>query len=184
MKSLVEQLAGYAAYHRDRWNIATHFAGIPLIVVGVEALLARPAVHLAGLPGALDVGLSPALVGSIAVSAFYVALDRRYGLAMAALLALALRAGVFCATQSLGVWLASAGALFFGGWALQFVGHALEGKKPAFVDDLVGLLVGPLFLVAEASFVLGFREEIRAAVERRVGPTHRHAGRRSATIDG
>ena len=30
---------------------------------------------------------------------------------------------------------------FAGGWAIQFLGHAFEGKKPAFVDDLVGLLV-------------------------------------------
>jgi uncharacterized membrane protein YGL010W len=183
MKSLVEQLAGYAAYHRDRWNVATHFAGIPLIVLGVDALLARPAVHLA-LPGALDVGLSPALIGSAAAAMFYLALDRRYGLAMAALLALALRGGAFFASQSFPVWLASAGALFFGGWVLQFVGHAFEGKKPAFVDDLIGLLVGPLFLVAEASFALGFRDEIRTAVEGRVGPTHRHAGRSSAAVDG
>jgi uncharacterized membrane protein YGL010W len=175
MKSLVEQLAGYAAYHRDRWNIATHFAGIPLIVLGVEALLARPEVRLASLSGALGVSLSPALVGSAAVATFYLALDRRYGLAMAALLALTLRGGAFFAGQSTAVWLASATALFFGGWVLQFVGHAFEGKKPAFVDDLVGLLVGPLFLVAEASFALGLRDEIRTAVERRVGPTHGHA---------
>ena len=170
MKSLVEQLAGYAAYHRDRRNIATHFAGIPLIVVGVDALLARPAVHLAGLPGALDVGLSPALAASAAAGAFYLALDRRYGLAMAALLALALRGGAFFASQSLAVWLASAGTLFFGGWVLQFVGHAFEGKKPAFVDDLVGLLVGPLFLVAEAGFALGLRTEVRTAVGAAGGP--------------
>jgi uncharacterized membrane protein YGL010W len=174
MKSLVEQLAGYAAYHRDRRNIATHFAGIPLIVLGVDALLGRPAVHLAGLPGALDVSLSPALIGSVAAAMFYLALDRRYGLTMAVLLALALRAGAFFANQSVAVWLASASALFFGGWALQFVGHAFEGKKPAFVDDLVGLLVGPLFVVAEIGFALGLRDEVRTAVERRVGATHRH----------
>lgn len=175
MKSLVEQLAGYAAYHRDRRNIATHFVGIPLIVLGVDALLGRPAVHLAGLPGALDVGLSPALLGSVAAAMFYLALDRRYGLVMAVLLALSLRAGAFVANQSVAVWLASASALFFGGWALQFVGHAFEGKKPAFVDDLIGLLVGPLFVVAEIGFAVGLRDEIRTDVERRVGPTHRDA---------
>ncbi|EPR3506127.1 DUF962 domain-containing protein [Serratia marcescens] len=38
MRSLEDQLAAYAAYHRDVRNIATHFIGIPLIVV---SLLAR-----------------------------------------------------------------------------------------------------------------------------------------------
>jgi Protein of unknown function (DUF962) len=34
MKSLVEQLSGYAATHPDRRNIAAHFVGIPMIVLG------------------------------------------------------------------------------------------------------------------------------------------------------
>ena len=35
MKTLVEHLGQYAAYHRDRRNIASHFIGIPLIVLAV-----------------------------------------------------------------------------------------------------------------------------------------------------
>lgn len=33
--------------------------------------------------------------------------------------------------------------LFAGGWILQFVGHAFEGKPPSFLKDPVYLLVGP-----------------------------------------
>ncbi|MBP6318037.1 MAG: DUF962 domain-containing protein, partial [Rubrivivax sp.] len=36
----VDLLADYAAYHRDRRNIATHFVGVPMIVFGVGVLLA------------------------------------------------------------------------------------------------------------------------------------------------
>ena len=32
MKSIAENLTQYAAYHRDRRNIATHFVGVPMIV--------------------------------------------------------------------------------------------------------------------------------------------------------
>jgi uncharacterized membrane protein YGL010W len=32
---------------------------------------------------------------------------------------------------------------FVGGWILQFVGHAFEGKAPAFFSDPRFLLVGP-----------------------------------------
>lgn len=35
-----------------------------------------------------------------------------------------------------------AAALFVGGWALQFVGHAFEGKRPEFLNDPRFLLVG------------------------------------------
>jgi uncharacterized membrane protein YGL010W len=48
-------------------------------------------------------------------------------------------------------------AMFVVGWAIQFVGHHYEGRKPAFVDDVTGLIVGPLFVVAELAFMLGLR---------------------------
>ncbi len=37
------------------------------------------------------------------------------------------------------VW---AGALFVAGWALQFIGHAIEGKPPEFLSDWRFLFVG------------------------------------------
>ncbi|MEY2953064.1 MAG: hypothetical protein RLZZ401_1151, partial [Pseudomonadota bacterium] len=33
MKTLIDHLAQYGAYHRDPRNIATHFVGVPMIVV-------------------------------------------------------------------------------------------------------------------------------------------------------
>ena len=38
-------------------------------------------------------------------------------------------------------------ALFVGGWILQFVGHAFEGKRPSFMSDPRYLLVGPMWLM-------------------------------------
>ena len=57
------------------------------------------------------------------------------------------------------------------GWVIQFVGHWYEGKKPAFVDDIIGLLVGPMFVMAEALFAIGWNKTMLADIERRVGPT-------------
>jgi uncharacterized membrane protein YGL010W len=79
--------------------------------------------------------------------------------------------GGFLAAQSTGLWLAGSLGLFGVGWVIQFIGHAFEGRKPAFVDDLVGLLVGPLFVMAEVAFALGLRHEVREAIEAKVGPT-------------
>lgn len=44
----------------------------------------------------------------------------------------------------------AAGGLFVGGWALQFIGHAVfEKNKPAFYGDPYYLLVGPVWIAAE-----------------------------------
>ena len=165
MKTLEQHLSTYAAYHRDRRNIATHFVGIPMIVLAVATLLSRPIIPVGGLP------LSPAaLVVALAV-VFYLALDLRFGLVMAALLALTLWPAHALAAGSTAVWLAAGGSLFVVGWVIQFVGHIFEGKKPAFVDDLVGLLIGPLFVVAEVGFALTLRDQLRQRIEDKVGPT-------------
>ena len=50
MSAATDLMAQYAAYHRDRRNIATHFVGIPIIVFSVGALLARPEFHVSGWP--------------------------------------------------------------------------------------------------------------------------------------
>jgi uncharacterized membrane protein YGL010W len=165
MKSLVDHLSQYAAYHRDRRNIATHFVGIPMIVVAAEGLLSRPSFAFHGVP------VSPALVATLGSVLFYFALDRRFGLVMTALFGLAFGAGAAMAAEPTRVWLLGSVGLFVVGWIIQFVGHAFEGRKPAFVDDLVGLLVGPLFVVAEVGFALGLRDEVREEIERRAGPT-------------
>ena len=69
------------------------------------------------------------------------------------------------------IWLGAGLGLSAVGWVIQFVGHYYEGKKPAFVDDVAGFLVGPLFIVAETAFALGLRPELRETIEASVGPT-------------
>ncbi len=165
VKTLTDHLSTYATYHRDRRNIATHFVGVPMIFLAVVTLLSRPAVDLGGIPG------SPALLVSAGALAFYLRLDLRFGAVMTALTGLALWGGAGIAARSTGVWLGTGLGLFGVGWVIQFVGHYFEGKKPAFVDDLIGLLVGPLFVVAEAGFALRLRPAVQAAIEHRAGPT-------------
>ena len=159
--SLVDRLVSYAEYHRDKRNIATHFVGIPMILVGTQAALAR-------------VGIGPlnAAVGATALaSRYYRQLDPELGMAMASVLGATCAVGSGIATLPFPMWAGAAAGLFVGGWALQFLGHYFEGKKPAFLDDLRGLLDGPMFLVAETAFALGMRPELREEVERRAGPT-------------
>lgn len=161
MKSLVDHLSQYAAYHRDPRNIASHFIGIPLIVVAVAVLLSRPQWF--------DGWVSPAVLLSLASAWFYLRLELRLGLLMTVLLGLSVWLGQVLAQQSTMLWLSSGVGMFVIGWVIQFVGHHYEGRKPAFVDDVTGLIVGPLFVVAELAFLLGLRQDLKEQVEARAG---------------
>ncbi|MCO2091776.1 DUF962 domain-containing protein, partial [Pseudomonas aeruginosa] len=132
------------------------------IVLSIAVLLARPA---------LGFGLSPALLLALAAALFYLRLDLRFGVAMTALLALTVWGAAQLAAGTTAAWLGWGVGLFVVGWIIQFVGHYYEGRKPAFVDDLSGLIVGPLFVLAELAFLLGLRGDVQREVEERAGPT-------------
>lgn len=163
----LDLMAQYAAYHRDRRNIATHFIGIPLIVFAISVLLSRAEFTLADTP------MNAAIVLWALSALWYVtrgnlALGVATALVNGALTALAMTAS----RGSMTGWLIVGVGSFVVGWIFQFVGHYYEGRKPAFVDDLVGLLVGPMFVVGEALFMLGWGRPLLAEIEKRVGPTH------------
>ena len=175
MKTLVDHLSNYAAYHRDPRNIATHFIGIPLIVLAITTLLSRPLLDIAGM------STSPAMLVVIALSGYYLLLSRGLGWAMTGLLAAGAWFGAWAAQQTTVVWLALGLGGFIVGWVFQFVGHYWEGRKPAFVDDLMGLIIGPLFVLVEALFALGLLADLRRQVEARSGPVRRRGPHASGT---
>ena len=161
MKNLTDQLTQYAYYHQDARNINSHFVGVPMIVMAVVTLLSRPVIAVGGLP------LSVALIAAVVTTIFYLRLDRRFGVVLGAVLALMLLGGQWLAAQTTALWLSVGLGLFVVGWVIQLVGHYYEGKKPAFVDDMVGLLIGPLFVTAELGFLLQMRLELKAEIHRR-----------------
>lgn len=163
MKSFVEHLSTYAEYHRDQRNIWTHFVGVPMIVFAVIVLLSRPAFELAGQ------ALTPAVIVFAMTMLFYLRLNLVFGFFMAVLMGLGLYAASLVADMSIAIWLGTGIGLFIVGWVIQFIGHHYEGKKPAFVDDLVGLLIGPLFVTAEALFALGMFKSLEREIEARAG---------------
>ncbi|MFM0221145.1 Mpo1 family 2-hydroxy fatty acid dioxygenase [Paraburkholderia dipogonis] len=177
MRTLTQQLTQYAAYHRDRRNIATHFIGIPMIVLALAVLLSRPAFAV----GAWPLTLSPAWVLFVAATLYYLVLDVPLGVMMAVVSALCVAFGQWTATQSTLIWLVIGFGLFLVGWVFQFIGHvAYEHRKPAFVDDVIGLLIGPLFVLAEGLFGFGWRPALREAIEAQVGATRINAHRAAA----
>ena len=166
MTSCERNLTQYAAYHRDRRNIATHFVGVPMIVFAVILALATASFSLG------PVTVTVATVVAIVLVVYYLILDRVLGVAMAIVMfLLCAAASEVSARFPTGGTLGIALAVFTVGWALQFLGHKYEGMKPAFFDDVRQLSIGPLFVCAEAFFLLGGRPDLRRYIESRVGPT-------------
>jgi uncharacterized membrane protein YGL010W len=161
MKSLQEQMAVYAAYHRDGSNKAIHFLFVPLIVWSAMGLLA--------LPGGVAVGglsVTIAHVLSVALLAYYLRLDFPLGVAMVALFTVLLTTALQLRDGLGGRALPFFAAVFALSWAAQIVGHRFfEGRKPALVDDLWQVFVAPVFVVAEWAFALGLRRKLRDEVE-------------------
>src|ERR1700712_5244848 len=138
------QLGIYAAVHRDARNKATHFIGIPLIVFSVLLAATQCQFDVAGHH------TSAAAVLAIVAVLGWMVLDLGVGLAMAVIM-LVMWFAAEALAGALGpsaVWTGFV-ALFVFGWALQFLGHHFEGKRPALVDNLFQAFIGPMFLVAE-----------------------------------
>jgi uncharacterized membrane protein YGL010W len=169
MDNATRQLIEYARYHRDPRNIATHFVGIPLIAFGIAALLARVPMGGAGavLPGAHWLVWALAAVWYLRLGRASITLPTIAALGL--LVALAHPLG----TAPLSTWLTWGLGSFVVGWVFQTVGHVWEGRKPAFFDDLRGLLVGPMFLVAEVLMAVGWQSGLRDQVVADAGPLRR-----------
>ncbi|ENX57599.1 MULTISPECIES: DUF962 domain-containing protein [Acinetobacter] len=158
MTNLERLLSQYAAYHLDRNNVVTHFVGIPLIVFSILCLTARAGVEISGF------SITLAMLLIVLSSIYYISLDKLFGILMLILFVLAYPVAVKIAALPMWNWLGASIGIFVVGWVFQFVGHYFEKKKPAFVDDVIGLAIGPLFVLAEFVFLLGFRKPLHQRI--------------------
>ena len=161
MQALEQQMSFYAAYHQDRRNKATHFVGVPMIIFGLFIALGWARVDIGG------VTLTAAMLLAAVVLVWYFLLDVPLALAMLVLNAALLYLADLVSVQPIGTGLAWFLVFFGGGWVIQLIGHAYEGRKPALADNLLQIFVAPIFLAAELFFALGYKPALHAAVQKR-----------------
>ena len=147
VKSLEDQMAFYAAYHQNARNKATHFVGVPAIMLSLFIPLAWLRLEVGG------VTLTGAMLFAAVVLAYYFLLDVPLALAMLVVTAVLVYLGQAIAD--------------LGGWILQLVGHVFEGRKPALTANLFQIFVAPIFLAAEVFFALGYKPGLHAAMQER-----------------
>ncbi len=165
---LKEFLVDYAASHQHPINVGIHLIGVPTIMLG--ALIPMTWVSIDA--GGAEVSLAHLLLAGF--FCFYVTFDVIFALAF-------LFAGALIAfiAGHIGDWpMPTSGAIaaltFFGGYAAQFIGHAVEKSAPVLTRHPVQAnLAAPLFVVIEVFKLLGLRrmlfEEIRRELAERSG---------------
>jgi uncharacterized membrane protein YGL010W len=147
MRTVTDWLTEYGASHTNRTNERLHWICIPPIVLSVLGLLWSlpvPAVF-----ASLSPWLNWATVTAAAAIVYYFALSPALALGIALPFLVLLLITQWLTNLPWPLWLTSV-VIFVAAWIGQFVGHAIEGKRPSFFKDVQFLLIGPLWLVAAA----------------------------------
>jgi uncharacterized membrane protein YGL010W len=138
-------LGNYSEDHRNPTNIIVHWICVPFIVWTAIALL-----WVIPVPAVIGrAGFWAALAMFFALS-FYLRLSRPLGFAMLGAFVVlgVLTEFLYRAMGPMNLmWLAI--AVFVLAWIAQFIGHKIEGRKPAFLTDVAYLMIGPAWLVAK-----------------------------------
>ena len=171
---LMDMLTGYAAAHQHPFNIFVHMIGIPTIMLGVLIPLAQISISVN------DFRFNLAQILVLAFTSFYATLDRMFaGIFLLFATGLAVFAGWIGEFPHEISW-SIAALCFFGGYAAQFIGHAVEKSMPVLVNHPIQAnLAAPFFTVVEMFKILGLREELFDAVQADVVARRRTESRSS-----
>lgn len=155
MRTLTQFLNEYQESHQNPVNSLIHMVCVPAIFFSSLGLLwAIPVGRWLGLAPEVAAWVNPVTLFLPLVTYFYMKMSWGSLAAMAVWFALSL-AGIL-AIQSAGwplVWISA--AVWVIAWIVQVIGHEIEGAKPSFADDVVFLLIGPLFVMQKLYKRLG-----------------------------
>lgn len=160
MKSFIEQAQFYAEYHQNATTRYTHLAGVPLIILSLMIFLGFVKIIIPGV-----YGTNLACLTTIGVLIYYYRLNWQLALALTPVLIILLWLASwfnYSGPTKLGLWVFL--ITFVVGWGLQFYGHFIEGKKPAFMVNISQALIAPLFLMAEIIFMAGYMNDLKAQI--------------------
>ena len=160
---LMDMLTGYAASHQHPVNIFVHMIGIPTIMLGVLIPLSWITIDVRGI------SFSLAHMVVFGFFLFYLTLDVLFAVVFLVFgFGLTVVAGMI-AGLSVSTSATFAAVMFFGGYAAQFIGHAIEKSMPVLVKHPVQAnLAAPFFTVVEMFKLLGLRDDLFNEVQRQV----------------
>jgi uncharacterized membrane protein YGL010W len=160
---LMDMLTGYASAHQHPFNVAVHMIGIPTIMLGVFIALSWAQVDIAGF------AVNGAHMATLILLAFYMTLDRLFAVAFLVYGVPVAWLATVIGAEPLATSGTVAAIAFFGGYAAQFVGHAVEKSVPVVMKHPVQAnLAAPFFTVIEIFRILGISDELFNEVQARI----------------
>lgn len=160
---LMEMLAGYAAAHQNPFNVFVHMIGIPTIMCGALIPVSWIAMDIGGA------SINLAHVAMIGFFLFYLTLDTIFAVVFLVLALLIAQLATYLGTLPRATAGMIAALAFFGGFALQFVGHAVEKAMPVLVKHPIQAgLAAPFFVVVEMFKIAGLRDDLFNAVQAQI----------------
>jgi len=162
MRSQRQFLDEYRKTHSNPTNALVHTICVPIILfASIGMLWTLPLGLWLGLAAPLGPWVNGATVVGVLALAFYAMLSVRAALYMTVTFAVSAAVVIAMGNAGLPVLWICAG-LWVAAWLGQFYGHHVEGAKPAFLDDVIFLLIGPLFIL----------EKIHLLPSRTIGHVH------------
>jgi uncharacterized membrane protein YGL010W len=140
MRTLDVLLDQYGETHRNPVNKAIHWVCVPLIMWSALAAL------WVASPLAAGIFIALALV-------YYARMSIPMAAGMLAMAALMIAPVPLLGANALKI----AAVVFVLAWIGQFIGHAIEGRKPKFLQDLQFLLIGPAWILQFVYRGIGIR---------------------------
>jgi len=160
---LMDILTGYAASHQHPFNVFVHMLGIPTIMLGVLIPLSWLGMEVSGIV------LNLAHVAMIGFFLFYLTLDKLFAIVFLIFALLIAQLAGAIGELPLARSATIAAVAFGGGYAAQFIGHAVEKSMPVLVKHPVRAnLAAPFFTVVEVFKLLGLRGDLFRKVQRRI----------------
>ena len=166
---LMDMLTGYAASHQHPFNVFVHMIGIPTIMLGILIPLTWVGFEV----NEFHFYLAHVLVFGFFL--FYLTLDQIFAIVFLILSLLLTEFAARIGAQPMATSGAIAAVLFFGGYALQFIGHAVEKSMPVLIKNPIQAnLAAPFFTIVEVFKLLGLRRDLFDAVQQEIA-TRRQA---------
>jgi uncharacterized membrane protein YGL010W len=147
MRTVTDWLSEYSASHTNQTNKTLHWLCVPPIVLSVMGLLWSLPVPEVFAEHSL--WLNWATLAATAAAVYYFALSPALALGASLAFLILLWITHWLTGLPWPLWITSV-VIFVAAWIGQFVGHAIEGKRPSFFKDVQFLLIGPLWLIAAA----------------------------------
>jgi len=169
--NLEKQLLFYGSYHHNPVNIWIHITCVPLIMMTSFLLVSNtPSIPLPNYLTIPNLPLNGGTITALLYAGLYVLMEPVAGAMLFPLImgGTAYSNYLLTAYGATANWVA--GGLNVVAWVAQFVGHGVfEGRAPALLDNLVqALFLAPFFVWFELLFMLGYRPELRARLEKAV----------------